>query len=135
MQFTKRFIDPAGDIFAEFDRLFRTPLGTFQDRTEPSLPQGFSLHETEDARHLRADLPGFTKEDLDLSLKEGVLTVTAKQSDENPTSFRNDFSQSLRLPKDVATDGITASLELGVLEIRLPKEAPAQPETTRIEIN
>lgn len=134
MQLTRRLHHPAGDLFAEFDRLFRTPLGLASEHAHGRVPRGFSLYETDSDWRLRADIPGFSKEDVAITLKEGVLTITANRGDE-VHGFSGNLEQSLRVPKDIATERISASLADGVLELTLPKQEPETPETTRIEIN
>lgn len=134
MQLTRRHNDPVGDLFAEFDRFFRAPFGLTPDRAAHRLPRGFQLYETEADWRVRSDVPGFAKEDLEITLKEGVLTIAANREDDEH-GFSGSFERSLRVPKEVATERIAASLENGVLELTLPKQEPATPETTRIEIN
>ena len=132
MQLTRRINDPVGELFAEFDRLIRAPFGPSSGRANPM--RGFDLYETEADWRLRADLPGLSKEDLEVTLKDGLLTIRADR-DGDTHGLTGSLERTLRLPKDIATDEISASLENGVLELTLPKQKPATPETTRIEIN
>jgi HSP20 family protein len=134
MQLTRRFNDPVGDLFAEFDRFFRAPLGLASERTSNRIPRGFSLYENSADWRLRADLPGFAKKDVEITLDDGILTITAERGDDEH-GFTGNVNRSLRLPKELATDRISASLENGVLEVTLPKQEPVKPETTRIEIS
>lgn len=99
------------------------------------------LVETEDNLVLRADLPGVDRDDIEIEVKEGVLTVSGErkaQHEEKREGFHRversfgRFSRSLELPKGVEAGGIQASFERGVLEVRMPK--PAERRPTRIEI-
>jgi HSP20 family protein len=99
------------------------------------------LVETEDNLILRADLPGVDRGDIDIEVKEGVLTVSGErksQHEEKREGFHRversfgRFSRALELPKGVEADNIEASFERGVLEVRMPK--PAERKPTRIEI-
>lgn len=99
------------------------------------------LVETEDHLVLRADLPGVERGDVEIEVKEGVLTVSGErkaQHEEKREGFHRversfgRFSRSLELPKGVEADHIEASFERGVLEVRMPK--PAERKPTRIEI-
>jgi HSP20 family protein len=99
------------------------------------------LVETEDNLVLRADLPGVDRDDIEIEVKEGVLTVSGErkaQHEEKREGFHRversfgRFSRSLELPKGVEADNIGASFERGVLEVRMPK--PAERKPTRIEI-
>jgi HSP20 family protein len=99
------------------------------------------LVETEDHLVLRADLPGVDRDDVEIEVKDGVLTVSGERRAEHEEkregfhrverSFGR-FSRSLELPQGVAADSVRASFERGVLEVRMPK--PEERKPTRIEI-
>lgn len=93
---------------------------------------------------LEADLPGFKKEDIDLHLQDGVLTITANHSEtvENKEeggkyvcrerrvgSFTRSFNVS-----GIQEDAISASYENGVLKLTLPKEGEPEPQSRKIAI-
>ncbi len=65
---------------------------------------------------LVADLPGVTKPDLELSVERGALRLRAQTEE-------LDYRRSFELGDDVDFEAIDAKLELGQLEIRLPKLA------------
>ena len=99
------------------------------------------LVETEDNLILRADLPGVERDDIEIEVKDGVLTVSGErkaQHEEKREGFHRversfgRFSRSLELPKGVEAGSIQADFERGVLEVRMPK--PAERKPTRIEI-
>ncbi|MDA1006528.1 MAG: Hsp20/alpha crystallin family protein [Verrucomicrobia bacterium] len=129
MQLTRRFTNHASDLFTEFDRLFRHPVGR---PASGELPREFSLYETDQSWILRTDLPGFKKEDLSVQVTDGILTLEGSNKDDHSAA---EVKQSLRLPKGVQTDRVTARLEHGVLELVLPKSETQSPESLRIEIN
>lgn len=127
MQLTRRFTNHAGDLFNEFDRLFRHSVG------RPSaLPRNFSLYETDQSWILRTDLPGLRKEDLNVKIEDGVLSLEGSSESE---LIDTEINQALRVPKGVRVDGITARLEHGVLELVLPKAEPDSPESIQINVN
>ncbi|HVW47335.1 MAG TPA: Hsp20/alpha crystallin family protein [Solirubrobacterales bacterium] len=90
---------------------------------------------------LRADLPGMDRDDIDVQVKDGVLTVSGERKYENENkgegfyrverSFGR-FSRSLRLPRGVDASAVSASFDRGVLEVTVPK--PSRPTATKIEI-
>ena len=89
---------------------------------------------------LQAELPGFRKEDLQLELKDGVLTISARHEETNEEKNYlcrerryGSVSRSFNL-EGIDEEGIRAKFENGVLELILPKEKAAQPESRRIEI-
>jgi HSP20 family protein len=99
------------------------------------------LVETDDHLVLRADLPGLERDDVEIEVKDGVLTVSGERKSEQEQtgegyhrverSFGR-FSRSLGLPRDVKAEDVKASFESGVLEVKVPK--PAERKPTRIEI-
>jgi HSP20 family protein len=99
------------------------------------------LVETDDQLVLRADLPGLDRDDIEIEVKENVLTVAGERKAEHERrgegfhrierSFGR-FSRSLGLPRGIDAASMTASFENGVLEVRMPK--PQERMATRIEI-
>ena len=91
--------------------------------------------------HLEIDLPGIKKENIDISVNDGVLTISGerklekKQEKENYVrieSFFGRFERSFKLPADANLDNIEAKYEDGVLKIFIPKKQ--KPEGKKIEI-
>jgi len=70
-------------------------------------------------------VPGFRTDQIEIVVKENILTVTGK-------SDRRAFTRSLKLPEDVDTQTIEASVENGLLSLSLKRHPEAQPR--RIEI-
>lgn len=126
-----------GDMNRLFDRFFegRTPNGG--RRWIPPM----DLLETEDHLVLRADLPGLAEEDVEIEIKDNVLTVSGERTAENEEKHGGyyrverafgSFSRSLTLPQGVDADRVQASFDKGVLEVLIPK--PAETKPTRIQI-
>lgn len=133
MKLSRSVQHPVTNLFADFDQLFqRAVQGTLFTGGQPADP-GLGVYEEDSAWHLRTDLPGFRKEDLNLRVEDGVLYLEARRDDSERT-FRAQVERSLKLPDNVDPAGIKARLENGVLEVTLPKVAPAEPEALRIEI-
>jgi HSP20 family protein len=90
---------------------------------------------------LRADLPGMDRDDIDVEVKDGVLTISGERKYENEDrregfyrverSFGR-FSRSLRLPRGVDAGAVSAAFDRGVLEVTVPK--PSEPAATKIAI-
>jgi HSP20 family protein len=85
---------------------------------------------SKDSYLLRAELPGMNKEDFNLEVKAGILTISGERKLEEPVSgvqCRNvervagKFSRSLYLPQTVQQDGIQATYRDGIVEIYVPK--------------
>ncbi len=127
-----------GDMNRLFDRFFegRAP-NSASRRWIPAM----DLVETEDHLVLRGDLPGMTEEDVDIEIKDGVLTVSGERKTDHEEKGEGyhrverafgSFSRSLNLPQGVDPEKIEAKFDNGVLEVRIPKPAEAKP--TRVEI-
>lgn len=127
-----------GDMNRLFDSFFegRAPKAPSR-RWIPAM----DLVETEDHLVLRGDLPGMTEDDVDIEIKDGVLTVSGERKTDHEEkgegyhrverSFGS-FSRSLSLPQGVDPGKVEAKFDNGVLEVRIPKPAEAKP--TRVEI-
>lgn len=89
------------------------------------------IKELEDSYELIVDLPGFNKEDIKISTKDGYLTISATTDsvkDENKKDkyvrrerYSGSFSRSFYVG-DITKDNIKASFKNGVLTVSLPKE-------------
>ena len=102
------------------------------------------VKETEKNYILDIDLPGFKKEDVNLDLENGYLTISAKREhkvdneDKKENFVRRErsygqFSRSFYIG-DISQDEIEAHLENGTLTIKLPKEEEKKTKSNRIEI-
>lgn len=92
---------------------------------------------------VRADMPGVTKDDLDISLQENTLTIkgevkseTEKKEEHYYYSERNysSFARTINIPTKIAPDKIKAGLKDGILTIHLPKAEELQPKKIKVEI-
>jgi HSP20 family protein len=127
--------------FAEFDRLARRTFGTanWTARVRSAMPM--DAIRGKDEVLLRFDLPGVDAESIDVTVDRGVLTVSAKRTevageDEKLITrerVTGSFSRRLSLGDKVDFDNIEADFADGVLTVRLPLLATAQPR--KIEIN
>jgi HSP20 family protein len=99
------------------------------------------LVETEEHLVLRADLPGIDEKDLDIEIKDGVLTVSGErkeeQEDKGEGFYRAErafgrFSRSLSLPDGIDTDQVSANFDRGVLEVKIPKPEESKPHRVQI---
>ncbi len=98
------------------------------------------LLESEDAYLLVVDLPGVTAETVDVEVEGGRLVIEARREKALPPEYRyrrEDRSlfldAELPLPGDATDEGADASVEAGVLEVRLPKREAAAATTIEVE--
>ena len=94
---------------------------------------GAYRYEEKDSYRLRLDLPGFTREEISLSLEKRDLTVTAKS--EREEAFQGEFERTYILPEDVDPDGIEAKLDHGILDLSFKKSNPTDNGVRNIEIS
>ena len=124
----------------DVDRLFDAFFGQGERAGRRWIPP-MDLVEAEDHFVLKADLPGLTDEDVKIEVQDGTLTISGERKAEHESRERGwyriersfgSFSRSLTLPDRVDPDGIAASFDRGVLEVRIPKPEERKPQ--RIEI-
>ena len=118
-------------------------------RAVPSAAMGawlppVDILESKDAYLIRAELPGMKKEDFNLEVNEGTLTLSGERKAEALTDgveyhraerVNGKFSRSFYLPQTVKQDGIKATYRDGILEIHVPKVEEAKPRQIAISVN
>jgi HSP20 family protein len=91
---------------------------------------------------LKAELPGVKKEDLDLSLEDGVLTLAGERREEKSFEkaevhrserFLGKFQRSFTLPTAVEASKVQASFKDGILTVTLPKAEEAKPKQIEVK--
>jgi HSP20 family protein len=126
----------ARDPFASLARdLFAWDV--FGENTRPTnFAPRFEVKENAEAFEIRADVPGVKDEDLDISLHEGVLSITgsrtAEQKKEGEAYYVferqfGSFSRSFALPEVADGNKVTADLTAGVLTVTIGKKEAAKP--------
>ena len=102
-----------------------------------------NISETESGFHLDLSIPGFSKEEISISLDENNLIVSGEKNtekvDQNKRFTRKEFSyqnfkRSFTLPENVNEEGIGAKFENGILILDLPKKAEEQKSVKKIEL-
>jgi HSP20 family protein len=131
---------PVSAIFDDFFRM--VPSGFAGEAVFPRL----DVHEDDKAVYIRAEIPGMEEKDLDLTLKENVLTISGEKKEEKTEGDKNknywycerafgSFSRTITLPDGVNGEEVKASYKNGVLEIELPKKESAQPRKITVQAN
>jgi HSP20 family protein len=118
-------------------------------RTLPAVAAGawlppVDIVESKDAYLIRAELPGMKREDFNLEVNDGTLTLSGERKSEALTDgveyhrserVTGKFSRSFYLPRTVKQDGIQASYQDGILEIQVPKVEEAKPKQIAISVH
>lgn len=127
MNFIQRY-QPDITWVSELDRLFDHG---FQN-TDVIRGAREAFHESDDSWILRLDLPGFSKEDIALTVADSTLKLIAETPADRP--FGGKLERQWKLGESVDPNGVAARLENGVLEVRLAKRTPVVPEPVTISI-
>lgn len=114
---------------------FFQPFGRRMDDIQ-TVGNAIRMERVDDAYRVLADLPGFEREQIDLTFDDGILTVTAEIDEQTDTrSQRRSVYERVTIPDDVHHEEITATYRNGVLEVTLPLVDPAVDETLHIDID
>jgi HSP20 family protein len=131
----------------EVDRLFDWTWGDFGGPRggSPMVP-AVDVTEEDNRYVVHADLPGLTKDDIEITYQDGCLTLKGEKKVEKKEEkkekngrvyyrerFEGKFGRNIQLPEKIDADRIEASFKDGVLELVLPFTPEAQPR--RIQIN
>jgi HSP20 family protein len=123
-----------------FDGFFGTGRALNGARSRRWIP-AMDLVESEEHLVLRADLPGMSEDDIEIEIKDNVLTVSGERKAEEERKEEGyyrvertygSFSRSLTLPEGVSADEVSASFDKGVLEVRIPKPEERKPQRVQI---
>jgi HSP20 family protein len=122
---------PLAALESEIDRLFASALADF------AVPAGAShfpvdLFEDKDNHYVRAELPGISRDSINVEMVDGYLTISASRK-EGEESFS--VNRSVSIPEAVQSDKVTAVHENGILTVTLPKQEKAKPRKIAINVN
>ena len=127
---------PWSGLETEIDRLFETTLGDFAgSATGTRFP--VDLYEDKDNTYVRAELPGVSKDDINVEVVDGYLTIAATRKTpaaEGQAEESFSLSRSLQLTDEVQSDKVAATYENGILTVTLPKREEAKPKKVSIAV-
>ena len=135
---------PRRTLTNEFDSLFNdfwsfNGHSNYRQGIQPS----FDITQNKSSYFITADLPGVDKKDIDISLKDDTITISAERKasdthDEKFSRYNNIqyglFEKSFYMPDDANTDKINAKMNNGVLSIELTKAKKVASDVKRISI-
>lgn len=114
--------------------------GLFDRNIAPAL----DMVENNDDFVVTADLPGVSRDNVDLSVADNVLTIKGdkqgEQEDGNGNYYRKEswegsFQRTVSLPQGVDADKVKAEMKDGVLTITLPKREEAKPRKISVNVD
>ena len=136
------------NIHSTFDRFFNNAVDcSFEEprtsRTLESWSPAVDVHEDGSEIVYTVELPGFDKKEIDISVNEGLLAISADRSfeDKKETKYHHlersygKFYRNFRLPDSVDETKISAELKNGVLSLRLPKREEVKPRQIPVKVN
>jgi len=128
----------------EIDHLLNSVYGTEAgNKTECTICPKVDIEELEKSYSLHIELPGVSKKDVNINVKENILTIEGEKKSEKDSKsdkyHRNErvfgkFHRTFRLPDRVDRDQINAEFSDGVLSITIPKLEEALPKQIEVKI-
>ena len=132
----------------EINRLFdatlgRRPferMGLFEGEWAPAV----DILEDENKVVVKAELPGMTEKDIDVSILGDTLTIKGekkKEEEKNDKQYHRleriygAFHRTVTLPSTVVSDKTKASFKNGILEIEMPKKEEAKPKQIKVNVS
>lgn len=130
----------------EIDRLFEAPLSELARASQflSGAAPAVDVYEDKENFVVKAELPGMKKEDIDVSLHDGMLSISGeRKSEENAEKgevyrserFFGRFQRTVALPTTVDAAQIKAQYQDGVLTVTLPKAEEAKPKQIDVQVN
>ena len=126
---------PARNPFRFYSPFF-APLRSGTDAGIDNWAPSVDISETDDRFEVRAELPGVAKDDLHVSVKDNLLTLSGEKRQKNVDDTQNyrrverrygSFQRRFTLPPEVTTDDIKADYTDGVLTLSIPKPETVKP--------
>lgn len=126
-------------VFSDFGRGMPA-LGEFR---RSAMALKVNVSETDGAVEVSAEIPGVDAKDIDVQLRDGVLTIRGEKKEERDETHKDyhiversygSFERSFTLPTDVDAGKVEAAFDKGVLKVTLPKLPAAQAKVQKIEV-
>lgn len=129
----RNLYDPFYNMQLAMDRMMRAPFDG--DVLQPGDANVLAVDMTSNDKEIiiRADLPGFREDEVKVDVRGSILNISAETKTQREDRQANwlirelrygKFARSVVLPEEVITDKADASLNNGVLTVRLPKRKP-----------
>ena len=141
-----RSLDRFANLRDELNSMFEGPFWPNTAR-QAQLFNGWTpamdLYQTNDDIVAMVELPGMRKEDIEISLHDGMLTISGERKDENAEGekaarterFVGKFRRSISLPTRVDSNKVNATYRDGILTVTLPKAEEAKPKQIQVNVS
>ena len=138
--------DPLDSVQREFDTMLNRWFGGRETNGAPGgylAPYAVDVREDGDHIYVEAELPGFKKEEVDITLENQTLTISAERKSENKQQGEKGelllherrysrFLRSFTLPPTVDEQSVNAKLNDGVLTVTLNKREETKPRKVTV---
>ena len=135
-----RMPSPLEQMGREFDRIFERAFGgglaPWEEDFADMRVWDFDVRDDNKELVVRAEIPGFEPNEVDIQLNNDVLTIKAEKREkaEGEEEYRS-FYRSVTLPAGIDADKAQANFRNGVLELHLPKTEQARQRTRKIALH
>jgi HSP20 family protein len=140
--------EPFRDVDDVFDRFFaesmrRWPRGGAATQQPREWAPAADVSETDGEYLIKAELPEIRKEDVSITVQDGVLTLAGERKQEKVEEqekihrierFYGSFARRFALPDNTDEQGIRAESRDGVIVIHIPKQRVVEPQPRQIQI-
>jgi HSP20 family protein len=141
--------EPFRELEEEMQRLFEEwPFGRVSPWSRRALAARewtprVDMFDSEDKVVINAEIPGMSKEDVDISVTGDILTIQGERKAEEEVKdedyycceqHRGAFYRVIQLPSGLETDNIDATYDNGILEITLPKSPEVKPKRIEVKV-
>ena len=141
--------DPFRDLISiqdRMNRLFEQTLARTREEegnAASTWMPAVDIYETPDQVVMKAELPGLTREDIEINVRDNTLSLRGQRKFEKDVKEENylrieraygSFQRSFTLPATIQQDKIKAVFKDGVLELTLPKAEEARPKQIKIDV-
>lgn len=141
-----RSFDRLANLRDEFNSLFDTPAWPSSGRHQlfNGWTPALDLYQNTDNVVAVIELPGMKKDDIEISLHDGMLTISGERKDESADEGNNEgrterfvgkFRRSITLPTRVDSSKVSASYKDGILTVTLPKAEEVKPKQIQVNVD
>ena len=139
---SNRFTSLRGQVNRLFDLSFSGLTG--EGRSFNGWSPALDVYQDKDHVFVKAEVPGMKKEEIEITLDDGVLSIAGERKHEEESkqgnSFRSErffgrFHRSVTLPATVDSTRVTAAYKDGVLTVTLPKAEEAKPKQIQVSVS
>jgi len=132
--------DPFSEIARLQDEMSRHWMG--EERRAAGFTPAVDIYEDKDAIFVKAELPGVKPDEVNIHVENNILTVSGERKLEKAEDkdgyhrverLYGNFTRSFALPNNVASDQVEADMTDGVLSVKIPKKAEAQPKKIAVK--